>query len=34
VILKGLQKDPAKRWQKADDVFEALSVVSRKADAA
>jgi serine/threonine-protein kinase len=34
VILKGLQKDPAKRWQKADDLLDALSAVSAKADAA
>jgi serine/threonine protein kinase len=34
VILKGLQKDPAKRWQKADDLLEALSAVSAKAEAA
>jgi serine/threonine protein kinase len=33
-ILKGLQKDPAKRWQSADELLEALSSVSAKADAA
>ena len=34
VILKGLQKDPAKRWQSADEILEALSAISTKAEAA
>jgi len=33
-ILKGLQKDPARRFQSADEVLEALSAVSSKAEAA
>jgi serine/threonine-protein kinase len=33
-ILKGLQKDPARRWQSADEVLEALSAVSSQAEAA
>jgi serine/threonine-protein kinase len=33
-ILKGLQKDPARRWQSADEALEALSRVSTKAEAA
>lgn len=33
-IVKGLEKDPAKRWQTADEILEALSAVSTKADAA
>ncbi len=33
-ILKGLQKDPAKRWQTTDEILEALSVVSTQAEAA
>ena len=33
-IVKGLQKDPARRWQSADALLEALSAVSAKADAA
>jgi len=31
-ITKGLQKDPAKRFQKADELLEALSSVSTKAE--
>jgi serine/threonine protein kinase len=34
VVLKGLQKDPARRWQSADAMREALSRVSTKAEAA
>jgi serine/threonine-protein kinase len=33
-IVKGLQKDPAKRWQSADELLEALSAISAKAEAA
>jgi len=33
VILKGLQKDPAKRWQSAGEILEALSAISRTAAA-
>jgi eukaryotic-like serine/threonine-protein kinase len=33
-ILKGLQKDPAKRWQTTDEILEALSAISTKAEAA
>jgi HAMP domain-containing protein len=33
-ILKGLQKDPAKRWQSADQILEALSAVSTRAEVA
>jgi serine/threonine protein kinase len=33
-ILKGLQKDPARRWQSADEALQALSRVSTKAEAA
>ena len=34
LILKGLAKDPAKRWQTTDELLEALSAVSTKAEAA
>jgi len=34
VILKGLQKDPARRWQTTDEILEALSASSTKAEAA
>jgi serine/threonine-protein kinase len=34
VILKGLEKDPARRWQTTGEVLEALSAVSTKAEAA
>jgi serine/threonine-protein kinase len=34
VVARGLQKDPARRWQSADELLEALSSVSAKADAA
>jgi serine/threonine-protein kinase len=30
-ILKGLEKDPARRWQTADEILEALSAISTKA---
>jgi serine/threonine protein kinase len=33
VILKGLQKDPAKRWQTTDEILEALSAISTNAEA-
>jgi serine/threonine-protein kinase len=33
-IVKGLQKDPARRWQSADELLEALSAVSTRAEAA
>ena len=33
-IVKGLQKDPARRWQSADEVLDALSAVSAKGEAA
>ena len=32
--MKGLQKDPAQRWQSADELLEALRALSAKADAA
>ena len=34
VILKGLQKDPAKRWQTTDEILEALSAISTRPEAA
>jgi eukaryotic-like serine/threonine-protein kinase len=34
VILKGLEKDPAKRWQTADQILEALSAISTRPEAA
>jgi len=34
VILRGLQKDPARRWQSAGGMLDALSAVSTKAEAA
>jgi serine/threonine-protein kinase len=34
VILRGLEKDPAKRWQSADELVEALSAISARAEAA
>jgi len=34
IILRGLQKEPARRWQSADSLLEALSAVSTKAEAA
>jgi serine/threonine-protein kinase len=34
VILKGLAKDQAKRWQTTDELLDALSAVSTKAEAA
>jgi eukaryotic-like serine/threonine-protein kinase len=34
VILKGLAKDPAKRWQTTDELLDALSAVSTKSEAA
>jgi eukaryotic-like serine/threonine-protein kinase len=33
-VLRGLQKDPAKRWQTAGELLEALSAVSTRAEAA
>jgi serine/threonine-protein kinase len=33
-ILKGLEKDPARRWQSADEILEALSAISTKSEAA
>jgi len=34
LILKGLAKDPAKRWQTTDELVEALSALSAKGEAA
>ena len=34
VILKGLEKDPARRWQTTGEILEALSAISTKAAAA
>jgi serine/threonine-protein kinase len=34
VILRGLEKDPARRWQKAEELLQALSAISAKAEAA
>ena len=34
LILKGLAKDPAKRWQTTDELLEALSALSVKGEAA
>ena len=34
VILKCLEKDPAKRWQTIDELLEALSALSVKGEAA
>jgi serine/threonine protein kinase len=34
LILKGLAKDPATRWQTTDELLEALSAISTKAEAA
>jgi serine/threonine-protein kinase len=34
VILRGLEKDPARRWQKAEELLQALSAISTKAEAA
>ena len=33
-IVKGLEKDPARRWQTADALLDALSAISTKAEAA
>jgi eukaryotic-like serine/threonine-protein kinase len=33
-IVKGLQKDPARRWQSADELLEALSAISTRSEAA
>jgi serine/threonine-protein kinase len=33
-ILRCLEKDPARRWQTADQLLEALSTISSKAEAA
>jgi len=32
-ILKGLQKDPAKRWQTTGEILEALSAISTRSEA-
>jgi serine/threonine-protein kinase len=34
VILRGMEKDPARRWQRAEDLLQALSAISAKAEAA
>jgi eukaryotic-like serine/threonine-protein kinase len=34
VILKGLSKDPAKRWQTTDEILDALSAISTRTEAA
>jgi serine/threonine-protein kinase len=34
VILKGLSKDPAKRWQTASQILAALSAISTRSEAA
>jgi serine/threonine-protein kinase len=34
LILRGLAKDPAKRYQSTDEIVEALSAVSVKSEAA
>ena len=34
LILKGLAKDPARRWQTTDELLEALSAISTNAEAA
>jgi len=34
LILKGLAKEPGKRWQTTDELLEALSAISTKAEAA
>lgn len=34
IILRGLEKVPARRWQKAEDLLQALSAISAKAEAA
>jgi serine/threonine-protein kinase len=34
VILKGLQKDAAKRWQSTDEILDPLSAISTRAEAA
>jgi eukaryotic-like serine/threonine-protein kinase len=34
VVLKGLQKEPARRWQSAGEILDALSAVSTRAQAA
>ena len=33
-IVKGLEKDPARRWQTADALLDALSAISTKTEAA
>jgi hypothetical protein len=33
-LVKSLPKDPASRWQSADEVFDALSAISARAGAA
>jgi HAMP domain-containing protein/predicted Ser/Thr protein kinase len=34
VILKGLSKDPAKRWQTTDEILDALSAISTRTEVA
>jgi serine/threonine-protein kinase len=34
IVMKGLRKEPSKRWQKADELLEALSAISARAEAA
>ena len=34
LILKGMAKDPAKRWQTTDELMEALSALSARTEAA
>ena len=34
MILKGLAKDPARRWQTTDELLEALSAISTRSEAA
>jgi len=34
VVVKGLEKDPARRWQTTDQLLDALSAISTKAEAA
>ena len=33
-ILRGLEKDPRRRWQSTDEILEVLSTVSSRAEAA
>jgi len=34
VILRALEKDPARRWQTAHEIEDALSAISERAEAA